>query len=98
MRRAKPATLPRKTSALKRVTWFKPRFLIVTLGLDTARNDPKGTWNLRAKDFELNGRMIGALGLPTLVVQEGGYDNRVIGVNARNFFSGLWAGAYNVKS
>jgi len=41
-----------------------------------------------------NGRMVGALGLPTLVVQEGGYDNRVLGVNARGFFAGLWQGAF----
>jgi len=37
--------------------------------------------------------MIGTLHLPTLVVQEGGYDNRVLGSNARCFFQGLWDGA-----
>lgn len=81
-------------AVLKKLVRFKPRFLIVALGLDTAKGDPTGSWNLRTRDFELNGRMIGAQGLPTLVVQEGGYDNRVIGANARNFFSGLWTGAY----
>jgi acetoin utilization deacetylase AcuC-like enzyme len=40
------------------------------------------------------GRMIGSLRLPTLVVQEGGYDTRVLGINARHFFQGLWEGAY----
>jgi acetoin utilization deacetylase AcuC-like enzyme len=44
------------------------------------------------KDFRENGRMIGALGLPTLVVQEGGYKTQTLGVNARHFFSGLWEG------
>jgi hypothetical protein len=34
--------------------------------------------------------MIGALGLPTLVVQEGGYRTQTLGVNARHFFLGLW--------
>jgi acetoin utilization deacetylase AcuC-like enzyme len=36
--------------------------------------------------------MIGALRLPTLIVQEGGYNTRNLGVNARHFFQGLWAG------
>jgi acetoin utilization deacetylase AcuC-like enzyme len=44
------------------------------------------------KDFRENGRMIGGLGLPTLVVQEGGYRTQTLGINARHFFSGLWEG------
>ncbi len=79
---------------LKRIVSFRPAFLVVALGLDTAKGDPTGTWSLRARDFEANGWMIGRMRLPTLVVQEGGYDNRVLGVNARHFFKGLWAGAY----
>lgn len=80
--------------ALGRIRRFRAQFLIVALGLDPAKGDPTGSWLLRAADFEENGRMIGATGLPTLVVQEGGYDNRVLGVNARRFFVGLWSGAY----
>lgn len=81
-------------AALKQVRKFAPRFLIVSLGLDPAKGDPTGAWSLVAKDFELNGRMIGKSGLPTLVVQEGGYNNRNLGVNARHFFTGLWKGWY----
>jgi hypothetical protein len=36
--------------------------------------------------------MIGSLLLPTLVVQEGGYRTQTLGINARNFFTGLWDG------
>ena len=79
--------------ALKKITAFEPRFLVVAFGLDTAKGDPTGTWSLSARDFEANGRMIGLLRYPTLVVQEGGYNNRVIGSNARHFFTGLWSGA-----
>lgn len=86
-----PRTLAR---ALRRIVRFKPQFLIVSLGLDTAQGDPTGTWNLRGKDFAENGRLIGRLQLPTLVVQEGGYDSRVLGSNARHFFTGLWTGAF----
>ncbi len=78
--------------AFRRLEEFDPDFLVVALGLDTAKGDPTGTWRLTAKDFEQNGRMIGELGLPTLVVQEGGYRTRSLGVNARNFFQGLAAG------
>lgn len=81
-------------TAIKQVRKFAPGFLIIALGLDPAKGDPTGTWSLLAKDFETNGRMIGGLRLPTLVVQEGGYNNRNLGSNARNFFSGLWSGMY----
>jgi acetoin utilization deacetylase AcuC-like enzyme len=76
-------------SALEAVSRFRPAFLVVSLGLDTAKGDPTGTWHLGAKDFEANGRLIAGLRLPTLVVQEGGYRIRTLGTNARAFFTGL---------
>jgi len=80
--------------ALRIIRSFKPAFLVVTLGLDTAKGDPTGTWSLQGGDYEYNGRMLGWMGIPTVVVQEGGYNTRNLGVNARRFFTGLWAGAY----
>jgi len=77
--------------ALQRIEAFGPDFLVLALGLDTAKADPTGSWNLTAGDFERNGRMIGELGLPIVVIQEGGYRSRTLGINARNFFSGLAA-------
>jgi acetoin utilization deacetylase AcuC-like enzyme/GNAT superfamily N-acetyltransferase len=79
---------------LRRIVRFRPGYLVVPFGLDTAKEDPTGTWSLVAEDFEAIGKMIGALNLPTLIVQEGGYDTRVLGVNARAFFTGLWSGMY----
>jgi acetoin utilization deacetylase AcuC-like enzyme len=79
--------------ALKRIRRFAPTLLVVALGLDTGRGDPTGTWTLRADDFFANGRLIGGLGLPTLVVQEGGYRTRTIGSNARGFLEGLSKGS-----
>lgn len=78
--------------AMKGIRKFRLQYLVVALGLDTAKADPTGTWTLVAEDFYRNGSMIGALGLPTLVVQEGGYRTRTLGVNARHCFEGLWAG------
>ena len=81
----------RKTlnKAISRIKQYNPQFLVVALGLDTAKGDPTGTWSLSLSDFEKNGRLIGAMGLPTLVVQEGGYRNRTLGKNVRAFFKGL---------
>ena len=83
--------------ALRLVEDFKPRFLVVCIGFDTAKGDPTGTWNLSADDFDKNGALIGQLGLPTLIVQEGGYRTRWLGTNARRFFTGVWAGATKVR-
>jgi acetoin utilization deacetylase AcuC-like enzyme/GNAT superfamily N-acetyltransferase len=79
-------------TALRRVARFQPSFLVLCLGLDTARGDPTGTWSNRAADFRKIGAMIGDAGLPTLIVQEGGYRVRTLGVNARNFFTGFAEG------
>lgn len=80
--------------AVRKVERFRPEFLVVALGLDTAKGDPTGTWGLVGDDFEEVGRRIGRLRHPTVVVQEGGYDSRVLGANARRFFTGLWKGAF----
>ena len=77
--------------ALAAVVAFAPQTLIVSLGLDTGKGDPTGTWSLRAKDFFNNGKAVGALGLPTLIVQEGGYRTASLGANAKAFFNGLTA-------
>ncbi|WP_285905256.1 histone deacetylase family protein [Pseudodesulfovibrio pelocollis] len=79
--------------ALALVRDFAPTFLVVSLGLDTAKGDPTGTWSLSARDFAATGQLIGRLGLRTLVIQEGGYLIRSLGVNARSFFQGLHQGA-----
>ncbi|UCF38952.1 MAG: histone deacetylase family protein, partial [Acidobacteriota bacterium] len=75
--------------ALERVRGFDPAFLIISLGLDPAKGDPTGTWTLATDDFRRNGDLVGELGLPTLIVQEGGYRTRTLGANARAFFQGL---------
>ncbi len=94
------ADVYRKTlsRALTRIGDFGPTFLVVALGLDTAKADPTGTWNLSGKDFEANGRMIGELGLPTLVIQEGGYRTRTLGRNAHRFFTGLAASGFHTMA
>jgi acetoin utilization deacetylase AcuC-like enzyme/GNAT superfamily N-acetyltransferase len=75
--------------ALERIKAFDPQFLVVALGLDAAKGDPTGTWSLEIKDFEENGRLLGGIGLPTVIVQEGGYRIRTLGKNACGFIRGL---------
>jgi acetoin utilization deacetylase AcuC-like enzyme/N-acetylglutamate synthase-like GNAT family acetyltransferase len=84
-------------TALRRIGRYAPAFLILSLGLDTGRGDPTGTWGNRAADFRQIGRMIGEAGYPTVVVQEGGYRVSTLGVNASGFFSGLVEGAEKVR-
>jgi acetoin utilization deacetylase AcuC-like enzyme len=84
--------------ALKRIAGFDPAYLIVCFGLDTARGDPTGTWSLMAKDFKEVGRLIGKTRMPVLVVQEGGYNTRTIGINARHFFVGLYEGMFGQEN
>ncbi len=80
--------------AIDEIKKYNPAYLIIALGLDTAQGDPTGTWVLSANDFVENGKMLAKLNMPTLIVQEGGYKNRDLGINARHFFEGLWEGYY----
>ncbi len=79
--------------ALTRIRRFAPGYLVIATGLDTATGDPTGSWSNRPDDFQQIGERIGALGLPTLMVQEGGYRVRTLGINARRLFEGLAHGA-----
>jgi acetoin utilization deacetylase AcuC-like enzyme len=83
--------------ALKRLVVFRPSFLVLSLGLDTAKADPTGSWTLQAREFEKIGHAIGVLKLRTLVVQEGGYRTRTLSTNVRHFFQGLWQGHQGSK-
>ncbi|MCB0283833.1 MAG: histone deacetylase family protein [Calditrichaeota bacterium] len=76
--------------AIKIIRNYGIDFLVLAMGFDTAKHDPTGTWSLSTKDFELNGGLLAGLKCPILVVQEGGYRVRSLGINARHFFTGLW--------
>jgi acetoin utilization deacetylase AcuC-like enzyme len=53
--------------------------LVVALGVDAATNDPTSPLQVTEDGFREGGRALGALGLPTVVVQEGGYDLAALG-------------------
>jgi acetoin utilization deacetylase AcuC-like enzyme len=75
--------------ALEKIRAFRPDFLVVSLGVDTVRGDPVGGLDLRVDSFPGLGGMIAVLGLPTLVVQEGGYSLRLAGGCVAGFLAGL---------
>ena len=75
--------------AAERVRAFGAEALVVALGYDAHRLDPIGVLNLEVRDFERVGAALGALGLPTLVVQEGGYAIEVIGDCLAAFLEGF---------
>lgn len=70
---------------------FGPSLLIVSLGLDTFVTDPICDLALTTDGFERCGTAVGAFGLPTVVLQEGGYDVDALGENARRWLTGLAA-------
>jgi acetoin utilization deacetylase AcuC-like enzyme/ribosomal protein S18 acetylase RimI-like enzyme len=84
--------------ALTHVRKFKPEALVVSLGLDIAKADPTGTWSVTREGLFEVGRRIGGLRLPTLLVQEGGYNIRSLGRNASGMLTGVCAGALGRRS
>lgn len=73
---------------------FNPDFLIIALGLDTAKNDPTGTWNFTPDNLFNTGKLLGTLKYPTLIVQEGGYKTNSLGIFAKYFFKGFYGSKF----
>jgi acetoin utilization deacetylase AcuC-like enzyme len=53
--------------------------LVIPLGVDAATDDPNAPLEVTEAGFREAGRRLGALGLPTVLVQEGGYVLETIG-------------------
>jgi acetoin utilization deacetylase AcuC-like enzyme len=70
-------------AAVQRIAgWAQERgaeALVVPLGVDAAAGDPESPLRVTAAGFREGGRILGALGLPTVLVQEGGYDLERLG-------------------
>lgn len=76
-------------NALDGIQRYAPDLLIVSLGVDTFKGDPISHFTLDSGDFYDYGQRIAALGLPTLIVMEGGYAVDAIGVNVGQMLSGF---------
>jgi acetoin utilization deacetylase AcuC-like enzyme len=73
-------------AALDCIRAFGADTLVVSLGVDTAAEDPD-SFRLTGDGFNRMGAAIASLRLPTLFVQEGGYCLEVIGRNVVNVLS-----------
>ena len=63
--------------------------LVLSLGFDTFERDPIADFALTTDDYRRIGAAIGALELPVIALQEGGYAVDAIGANAVAFLAGL---------
>ncbi|MDH1107265.1 histone deacetylase family protein [Pseudomonas otitidis] len=74
--------------ACQRIAAYAPDALVISLGVDTYKDDPISQFKLDSPDYLRMGQRIAALGLPTLFIMEGGYAVEAIGVNAVNVLQG----------
>ena len=65
---------------------------MVALGLDASEADPLRGLSVTTDGFARMGEVIGALELPALYVQEGGYLSDILGDNLAAFLGGADAG------
>ena len=79
-------------STMERIRSFAPSVLIVSLGLDTFITDPISDLAVTTEGMGRCGALVAELGLPTVVLQEGGYDVNALGANAQSWLAGLGAG------
>jgi acetoin utilization deacetylase AcuC-like enzyme len=69
------------------------RALVVALGVDAAAGDSESPLRVSPGGFRAAGRALGALGLPIVAVQEGGYDLDTIGGLVAEALAGIEEGA-----
>jgi len=63
--------------------------LVISLGFDTYHGDPIADFAIETPDYARIGAAVAGLGLPEIVIQEGGYALDAIGANAVSFLRGL---------
>ena len=78
--------------ALRRIRAFAPEALVVALGLDAFEGDPFGGLSVTTPGFARIAAAIGRLGLPTVIVQEGGYLCNALSDNLTSFLTGFGKG------
>ena len=80
---------PALAQALDWIERREPDMLVVSFGADTYEGDPISHFKLKTRDYAPMARRVASLGLPTLVVMEGGYAVEALGQNVSEFLSGF---------
>jgi len=71
--------------ALEKVRAFQPQALVVSLGLDSYKDDPLAFLKITTEGFRRIAAALAALKMPTILVQEGGYMCDDLGRNLAAF-------------
>lgn len=77
--------------ALADITSFGPAAVVVSLGLDTYYDDPISDLHVTPDGLAKCGAAIAELGMPTVILQEGGYATDSLGTNAHAWLTGFRA-------
>jgi acetoin utilization deacetylase AcuC-like enzyme len=62
---------------------------LISFGTDTFDGDPIGGFKLQTDTYARLGQRLGSLGLPLLIIQEGGYALETLGQNVVAFLDGI---------
>jgi acetoin utilization deacetylase AcuC-like enzyme/GNAT superfamily N-acetyltransferase len=68
---------------------FRPDFLVVSVGFDILKGDPTGTFLLSVDMLKAVGQRLAQFRIPTLIVQEGGYNLRNLKRGSVALFRGI---------
>ena len=90
-RTADDAYISALSTCAEKIAAFKPSVLIVSLGLDTFITDPIADLAVTTEGFSRSGALLAQLNLPTVVLQEGGYDVAALGRNVHAWLTGFGA-------
>ena len=74
---------------LSTVHGFHPDVLVVALGLDASEHDPLAFLEITTDGFRRIGEALGAMAMPTVIVQEGGYLSEHLGANLASALAGF---------
>ncbi|WP_053086118.1 histone deacetylase family protein [Nitratireductor soli] len=72
---------------------YSPDLVVLALGLDASEADPFACMRVTSDGFSRMGEMLGAIGRPTVIIQEGGYPSPILGENLIRFMEGFRSGA-----
>ena len=75
-------------TAIKKIKKFGPDVIVVSLGLDTFKEDPISKFKLEHEDYLRMGEMIAGARKPIHFIFEGGYAVDALGINCVNVLTG----------
>ncbi len=87
-----PEWLAGLARVLDDVRAFRPDAVVLSLGVDAAADDPESPLRVTAEGYRSAGALLGALGVPVVAVQEGGYHLPSLGGLVRATLEGLESG------